>query len=402
MSNTDPPAAERNPDSGAAAGTTRSAATTSDWAALAASLSTDKSQRPRASATDGGRNAAGEDARAAAPRGGSFAGSLALVLALIAIGVAGMLWWQYREFYVSLDQTDTAAAQALERVRAEQRALQDGIKDVNDDVDTLRQLNASVADRVNELPSRFVDLERRLDAIQGGSFDARGVLLRSEAEYYLSVANTELNLANDWDNAITALELADGRLAQLANPELGPVREAIAGELLALRAVRLPDIEGLMFSLGRLAARAPALPMRADLPANYSTDAAAAEDAAEPGFERLWVAVKRTLLGLVRIERRDEPVAEALSAAERELGRRQVEIELEVARTAALRAQPQAFRSAVDAATAILQRDFDADAAEVEGALALLREMRTLEINPKKPDISGSLNQLRELAAGAR
>jgi uncharacterized protein HemX len=402
MSNTDPPAAERNPDSGAAAGTTRSAATTSDWAALAASLSTDKSQRPRASATDGGRNAAGEDARAAAPRGGSFAGSLALVLALIAIGVAGMLWWQYREFYVSLDQTDTAAAQALERVRAEQRALQDGIKDVNDDVDTLRQLNASVADRVNELPSRFVDLERRLDAIQGGSFDARGVLLRSEAEYYLSVANTELNLASDWDNAITALELADGRLAQLANPELGPVREAIAGELLALRAVRLPDIEGLMFSLGRLAARAPALPMRADLPANYSTDAAAAEDAAEPGFERLWVAVKRTLLGLVRIERRDEPVAEALSAAERELGRRQVEIELEVARTAALRAQPQAFRSAVDAATAILQRDFDADAAEVESALALLREMRTLEINPKKPDISGSLNQLRELAAGAR
>ena len=287
-------------------------------------------------------------------------------------------------------------------MRAEQRALQDGIKDVNDDVDTLRQLNASVADRVNELPSRFVDLERRLDAIQGGSFDARGVLLRSEAEYYLSVANTELNLANDWDNAITALELADGRLAQLANPELGPVREAIAGELLALRAVRLPDIEGLMFSLGRLAARAPALPMRADLPANYSTDAAAAEDEAEPGFERLWVAVKRTLLGLVRIERRDEPVAEALSAAERELGRRQVEIELEVARTAALRAQPQAFRSALDAAAAILQRDFDADAAEVEGALALLREMRTLEINPKKPDISGSLNQLRELAAGAR
>jgi uncharacterized protein HemX len=259
-----------------------------------------------------------------------------------------------------------------------------------------------VADRVDALPSRFVDLERRLDAVQGGSFDARGVLLRSEAEYYLSVANTELNLANDWDNAITALELADGRLAELANPELGPVREAIAGELLALRGVRLPDIEGLMFSLGRLAARAPALPMRADLPANYPNGADTAQDEAEPGFERLWVAVKRTLLGLVRIERRDEPVAEALSAAERELARRQVEIELEVARTAALRVQPQAFRSALDAATAILQRDFDADSAEVEGALALLREMRTLEIDPKKPDISGSLNQLRDLAAGAR
>src|SRR5262249_54078356 len=156
------------------------------------------------------------------------------------------------------------------------------------------QLNAGLVDRVDALPGRFVDLERRLDAVQGGSFDARGALLRSEAEYYLSVANTELNLSRDWENAVTALELADGRLAELANPELGPVREAIAGELIALRAVRLPDIEGLTFSLGRLAARAPALPMRADLPANYATADEAADDA-EPGFERLWVAVQRTL-----------------------------------------------------------------------------------------------------------
>jgi len=366
------------------------------WAELAASLSAEKVARPRAAPSD--------DARAAAPArgGGSFAAALALVLALIAIGIAGMLWWQYRAFYVSLDQTDTTAAQALERVRAEQRALQDGIKDVNDDVTTLRQLNASVADRVDALPGRFVDLERRLDAVQGGSFDARGALLRSEAEYYLGVANTQLTLANNWDNAITALELADGRLAELAHPELGVVREAIAGELLALRAVRLPDIEGLMFSLGRLAARVPELPMRADLPANYANRADTAGDKAEPGFERLWVAIKRTLLGLVRIERRDEPVAEALSAAERELGRRQVEIELEVARTAALRSQPQAFHSALDSAIAILQRDFDADSAEVEGALALLREMRSLDIVPKRPDISASLNRLRELAAGER
>jgi uncharacterized protein HemX len=374
----------------------RGAAASDDMAELARSLSADASKRPRVAAADAGR-----DESRGAPRGGSFAGSLALLLALIAIGIAGMLWWQYRAFYVSLDQTDTAAAQALERIRAEQRALEDQIKNVNDDVESLQQRSAAVADRVDALPGRFVELERRLDAVQGGSFDARGALLRSEAEYYLSVANTELSLGNDWDNAITALELADGRLAQLANPELGPVREAIAGELLALRGVRLPDVEGLMFSLGRLAARVPELPMRADLPANYAP-ADGSQEEAEPGFERLWVAIQRTLLGLVRVERRDEPVAQALSATERELGRRQVEIELEVARTAALRGQPQAFRSALDAAMGILQRDFDVDSGEVDGALALLREMRALEIDPQRPDISGSLNQLRALAAGDR
>lgn len=370
---------------------TRSARSDADWAELAASLAASKGQAPAS------RAASPPPAEARS----SLAAPLALLLALIAIGVSGMLWWQYRSFYVSLDQTDAATGQALERVRAEQRALQDAVNDANEDVETLRQLNASVNDRVDALPNRFVDLERRLDAVQGGSFDARDTLLRSEAEYYLTIASTELTLARNWDNAITALELADGRLAELANPELAPVREAIAEELLALRSVRLPDIEGLMFSLGRLAARAQALPMRADLPANYP-NAGADTDEAEPGLERLWLAIERTLLGLVHVERRDEPVAQALSAAERELGRRQFELELEIARTAALRAQSQAFQSAIDRAIALLERDFDTDTAEVDGALALLREMRGLEVDPKRPDIGESLNRLRALATGDR
>ena len=116
----------------------------------------------------------------------------------------------------------------------------------------------------------------------------------------------------------------------------------------------------------------------------------------------LWASVKNMLLGLVRIERRDEPVAHALSAAERELGRRELEIELEVARTAALRAEQQAFRSALDATIALLQRDFDTDSGEVEGALALLREMRSFDVDPKRPDVGASLMKLRELAAKGR
>ena len=366
-----------------------------DWSALAASLAPDARRR------------SARDAAAATPQpaGGHqrslLASSLALVLALAAITVAGMLWWQYRQFYVSLDQTDNAAALALERVRAEQRALQDDLKDAKDDVDTLRQLNSSLSDRVDALPSRFVDVERRLDAVQGGSFDARADLLRSEAEYYLGVANTELALAGDWDNAVKALELADGRLAELADPKLGPVRESIAGEILTLRGVRLPDIEGLVFSLGRLAGRAAELPMRADPPTNFANGAKSLDEA-EPGIGRLWLALKRTLLGLVRVERRDEPVAQALSAAERLVSRRRLEVELELARVAVLRVQPQVLQSSLTSAIDLLRRDFDADSAEVEGALTFLNEMREVDIQPRRPDISGSLNQLRELEAGGK
>ena len=340
--------------------------------------------------------------RRAARSARSFASSLALVLAFIAIGVAGMLWWQYRQFYVSLDQTDTAAAQALERMRAEQRALQDGIKDVNDDVATLRQLNASLGDRVDALPGRFADLERRLDAVQGGSFDARGDLLRSEAEYYLTVANTELTLASDLRHAITALELADGRLAELGRSRARARARGDRGRA-AGSARRAPARHrGLMFSLGRLAARADELPLRADLPRTSRTERDAATRRS-PASAASGSRSSARCSASCAVERRDEPVAQALSAAERALGRRQLELELEVARMAALRVRDQAFRSALDDGDRdLLQRDFDADSAEVEGALALLREMRALEIDPERPDISGSLNLLRELADGAR
>jgi uncharacterized protein HemX len=285
-------------------------------------------------------------------------------------------------------------------MRAEQRSLQDSLEDTKDDLATLRQQHASVTERVDALPSRFSDFERRLDAVQGGSFEARADLLRSEAVYYLNVASTELTLTADWENAITALQLADGRLAELADPRLAPVREAIAGELLAVRSVRLPDVEGLVFSLARLAARADDLPLRADPPTNF-THAEPLGDA-EPGLERMWRALKSTLLGIVRIERRDTPVEQALSGAERMLGRRQLELELTVAQTAVLRTQPQAFKASIGAAIDLMQRDFDVRAADVDGALALLKQLREVDIQPRRPDISGSLNLLRTIQAGDR
>jgi uroporphyrin-III C-methyltransferase len=357
-----------------------------EWARLASSLAGDKSIGVPGA----------KDAPAPPPvvQRAAFFSSVALLFAVIAVMVAGMLWWQYRQFYVSLDETDAAAAESLARVRAEQRALQDAQSDADDDITALRETDTTFRDRLDALPGRFTALEERLDAVQGGSFDARGNLLRAEAEYYLTVANTELTLTRDFETAVTALELADGRLAELGNPELSPVRDAIAGELLALRSMRLPDIEGVVFSLGRLASRAADLPLRSDLPVSLAAEPAAAP-AAEPGLGRLWLAVKSTLLDLVRIERRDDPVPQALSAAERALARRQLQIELELTRVAALRTDQQAFMSGLESALAILQRDFDTVAADVEGALALLGELRTFDVDPERPDISGSLNLLR-------
>lgn len=322
----------------------------------------------------------------------------ALLLAVLATTVVGFLWWQYREFYVALDAADDETARLIDTLRASNERIDERIDALSTALEANRTRMAAIADSAGALPARVAALEQRVAETQGGAFEAREDWLRAEAEYHLALASSELALAGRWENAIAALEHADATLGQLGNPALGPVREAIADELIELRAVTLPDVEGLAFSLARLAERVGTFPLRnAGVPASSARESF--EDV-EPGLGRLWLGIKRALAGIIRVERSEQPVDPLLSAEERRLVRKQVEVELMLARIAALEGQSQTFQASLEAAIKLLRREFDTTTPELEGAIALLEQMRTLEVAPAKPDLSGSLNRLRAIPAG--
>jgi uncharacterized protein HemX len=329
----------------------------------------------------------------------SLVATFALVLAVLATSIAGFLWWQYREFYVALDTADEHTAARLDTVRGDIGRVDERLDAVNAMLETNRARTTELGDRVEVLPGQLTVLEERIAAAQGGSLDARTTWLHAEAEYHLSLANTELALAGHWESAITALERADRALAELGNPSFRPVREAIAGELIELRAVSLPDVEGLAFALGRLEQQAASLPLRFGGATGASAEPAEAVDV-EPGFGRLWQSIEDALAGIIRIERRDEPVAHVLSVEEGRLVQKQLELELKLARMAALSSEGQAFQASLGTAIDLLRRQFDATAPDVEGARVLLEQMRSLDIAPTKPDISRSLTLLRAIPAG--
>jgi uroporphyrin-3 C-methyltransferase len=371
-----------------------SAETVGDHAAAADETPVDTSSGPGGDADAARARVSSRTARAV---GVAFIALLALAFGVVATGVSGFLWWQYRQFYVSLDEADAESRRALEDLRARTRRVEDSLDAVDSESTTQRRALDELDQALELIPPRLAALDQRIDAVQGGSLDARSQWLKAEAEYYLATANAELNIAGRWEGAVTALELADQLLVELGDPALGQVRAAIAGELIALRSVRLPDTEGLAFGLGRLAERIPDLPLREDLPDNFASDEAALEDA-EPGLGRLWLGMRQALSGILRVERRDETVRPALSEAERSLVRRQLAVELELARVALLRGEQQSFETSLSVASGILRAEFDADAPPVEGALGLLSEMAEIDVAPALPDISRSLNRLR--AAG--
>jgi uroporphyrin-3 C-methyltransferase len=218
-----------------------------------------------------------------------------------------------------------------------------------------------------------------LAAAQGVSTEARGRWLRAQAEYYLGVANAELTLRGNRNNAIAALELADQALLDAGSPAFSSVRERIAGELVALRGTRAPDLEGLSYSLGRLAERVPELPMRA--PAAEGESGTPTGNDAEPGLGRLWQSLKNGLAGMVRIERRDTTAVYSLSRNQQVLVRRQLELELTLARVGLVQALPEPFAASLGNARTLLEEHFDSEQAAVEGA-ALSGHQRIVDAAP--------------------
>ena len=333
-------------------------------------------------------------------RGGRLLPLLALLVALISAAAAGFLWWQYRQFYVALDEADANGQAALTRARAEMVALEDRVTALQEADGGLENNLQRLDGNLSRIQPRLLEYEERIQAIQGVSFDARRIWLAAEAQYLLSLANNELLLAGRWEGARRALVLADDKLRELANPALTPVREEIAAALQALEGVELPDVEGLSLTLGQLAQRVPELPLRAEDMANFAPQQG--PDDVPPGLERAWASLKAAIAAMIRIDRRDEPVQRALTSRESELVRWGTQLELAAARLALLRGEQDSFRQSIAAAIGNLSTYFDSGEPTVQSAVELLTQVQGVAVDPPRPDISQPLNTLRRLTADSQ
>ena len=152
----------------------------------------------------------------------------------------------------------------------------------------------------------------------------------------------------------------------------------------------------MIYSLGGLAERVQSLPMQVAVPTGFAIGEETLQGA-EPGLGRIWLTLKEAVTGMISIERSEVQSHRALTEEEQTLVRRQLELELEMARLGVLRAQTGVFQISLSAACALLTREFDNTDPMVQSAIALIEELSQLEVDPTRPDISGSLNLLREL-----
>jgi uroporphyrin-3 C-methyltransferase len=218
------------------------------------------------------------------------------------------------------------------------------------------------------------------------------------------VANQRLTLTGDVALARSALQMADERLSERADPGILEVRRVIAREITALDQTASDTVVEQAVAIGLLIEQVGQLPLRGEgeqpqwaLPAGESSSLTVASDAtAEQDKDRTWISrVIDSLAGLVRVRRVDETRAPRLDSSQRFLAYENLRLQLLVSQLAILRRDTELLRSSIDQALAWLDSHF-AQSDTLSRFVAQLSDIKATPLGAAPPDVSGSLVLLQE------
>ena len=354
------------------------------------------------------------------PRSMAWVGYL-ILLGVIGLAVGGwFLLQELRSRQEGLGGQLTDKGQQVQEVTHQLSSVQSELAALHSQLATLQtQFSGTDAKFERRLTEKAEQLDVKLDAaraelgeavqtIQRQLNKSRGDLLITDAEYLLSVANQKLNLIGDVKSVLAAMEAADQKLHESADPAVYKVREVLAGEMAALRKIQAPDVVGVSSRLIALERKVPSLPLilpHAGTVKQHESaktqgkdkdkQPAPAEGEAERG-DALDSALEG-LKDLVTVRRTDQPVEALLTPEQVEALRQLLLLKLESTRAALLRSDEQLYRDSLAAASEWVEQHFDGKAAETQGMLEELRALSDRSLNVAYPDISKSMLMLQNI-----
>jgi uroporphyrin-3 C-methyltransferase len=337
------------------------------------------------------------------PKRGNGIAWLALLvsgLALVAVGYSLFEDWRTDDksievdYVAKIDDLDRRADESSVALAAvESRFGQISHPDYSGDIDAVRRDVEDQLRLLNSLPSRMTTIEDSVASLAGISAGARQTFLLAEAEYYLQIANAQLQLANNPHLASLALGMADERVTTLSDPALTAVRRSISDELAALELMEKPDLEGATLTLASLARVVESLPLASRA---VEEDSVVEDDTGQSGVDRAWGSVKEAMSGLVKVTPPDQAKLMLVSPDTEFFLRNNIALQLQSARLALLRGEQAIFEQTLDDTSALLNTYFDTGSAQVKSAQLTISEIRGNVFTASVPDISESLRLLRQ------
>jgi uroporphyrin-3 C-methyltransferase len=319
------------------------------------------------------------------PRRPHFA-TIALLLALLAVTIAGWQWFESRR---SIGVLEHEIAKRLSEVDAL-------IRDTHMLAAQSRENLSDVSARLGQLEARMFETQNQrlaLESLYRDLSGSRDEWTLAEVEQVLLIANQQLQLAGNVKAALIALETADARLARMDRPQLTALRRVIKQDMERLKAAPYLDVVGMALRLDNVLNQVDTMTLAMEQRPARPTPEPASTGA---GFwQNIWREVKQDLRDLIRIQNVEKPEVPLLSADQAFFLRENLKLRLLGARLALLAHDEASFKVDLKAASGWLTRYYDGSDKAVAAAQSTLKQLIQADIAMQMPDISASLDAAR-------
>lgn len=311
-----------------------------------------------------------------------FVSGLLTLLSLIALGLSGAVYYQFDKIRKSPDEVNPAITQLDSKLGGLVKALSDA-----------KQENQKLHQELEVVKQQLLVLDNNLRSLNTQEGADNNDWQLAEVEHLIIVAIHRLQLESDISMAMAALQAADDRLRDNADPRLLVVRQRLAKDMNTLKAVNKVDITGLVLFLSDLVGRVTELPLQ-KVKVVGSGEAETVE-VKDSKWQQLKSSIWQELKGLVLISKRGKETLATLMPEQQYFLYQNLRLQLESARYAVLRRDTDNLLVSIDIITEWLNRYFDSSDSGVANILDSLSQMKSLDLNPVLPDISSSLETLR-------
>lgn len=319
----------------------------------------------------------------------NFIALLSLFLAIVAIATIIYVLQANRQLQQDFDRQKNAMDSHLSALKTQQSMIKDNLESTDKH---LEQTAKEIRERMEGLNQQFkLTMEQRLYENQDW------MLLK--ARYYLELAQINAHWSDSKQTTIALLKQADTILSHLKNQAIFNIRQAVAREIAQLREKPEIDIAGLLSQLDAARQTTRKLPL-AVTEAKFTASAHQPNKADEANSrawrQRLQDSVS-LLEKLVVVRRHDEDIKPLLSPLYAAVIRETIQLSLQEAQWAILNHNPQVYQITLDQAIDNIKRNFDVSASITTHLLQQLNQLKSIQLERKKPDIIQSLPLLNEL-----
>ncbi len=341
------------------------------------------------------------------PEGSGLAGLLQKPQNVAILALAVLLALQTYSTHSRFNKLREDVARTLQKDNASNAETAQSVRDIKEAAKDLQVKVGVLESRQTEAQSQQAALEQMYQDISKNRDD----WALSEIEQVLSTASQQLQLAGNVQGALIALQNADRSLSRSDKPQFITIRRAIARDIEKLKALPSVDQAGIALRLDNVISLIDTLPLLSDekpaepiAPSRVNPPGAAA--AAAPADRTLGRRMLETwrnwshemwddIRQLIRVRTVDNPDALMLSPSESYFVRENLKLRLLNARLALLSRNEGTFRDDLNSAQQMLVKYFDTKARSTQAAQALLRQVQANNVTIDVPDLSESLNAVR-------